>query len=127
MFTKLPFFGGTFAAVLVCAPSLAGPAVSMGWVSWYGAWHEGRRTSSGCVFHAADLTAASPTLPFGTLLRLTRGDHSVIVQINDRGPYVRARVLDLSRAAADALEMRHIGVARVGIENLGRTSLRCRR
>lgn len=126
MFHKKSFLVGTFAASLVCAPSLAGSAVSTGLVSWYGAWHEGRRTSSGCAFHAADLTAASRSLPMGTMLRLSRGDRSVIVQINDRGPYVGGRVLDLSRAAAEALQMRKAGVARVGIENLGIAPLRCR-
>ncbi len=71
--------------------------------SWYGPGFNGRGTASGQVFNEDDLTCASRTLPFGTVLALTRGDRHVIVYVNDRGPYIAGRDLDLSKAAAQAL------------------------
>jgi rare lipoprotein A len=64
------------------------------------------------------MTAAHRTLPFGTMLRVCRIEKCALVRINDRGPYVRGRVLDLSQAAADLLGMRHRGVAYLRIERL---------
>ncbi len=71
--------------------------------SWYGPGFNGRTTASGQVFNEDDLTCASRTLPFGTVLALSRGERRIIVYVNDRGPYVAGRDLDLSRAAAAAL------------------------
>ena len=71
--------------------------------SWYGPGFDGRGTASGQVFNAVDYTCASRTLPFGTVLALTLGDQRVIVYVNDRGPYVEGRDLDLSAGAARAL------------------------
>ena len=71
--------------------------------SWYGGSFQGRSTANGERFDTNDLTAASKTLPFGTRLRVCRRSRCVVVRINDRGPYVRGRVLDLSRAAAEAI------------------------
>jgi len=71
--------------------------------SWYGPGFDGRGTASGQVFNAVDFTCASRTLPFGTVLALTLGDRRVIVYVNDRGPYVDGRDLDLSAGAARAL------------------------
>lgn len=71
--------------------------------SWYGPGFNGRGTASGQVFNEDDLTCASKTLPFGTVLALTRGDRRVIVYVNDRGPYIAGRDLDLSKAAAAEL------------------------
>jgi rare lipoprotein A len=82
--------------------------------SWYGPGFNGRNTASGQVFNQDDLTCASRTLPFGTVLALTRGDRRVIVYVNDRGPYVAGRDLDLSKAAAAALGFS--GVATVQVE-----------
>lgn len=82
-----------------------------GYASWYGGSFHGRRTASGERFDARALTAASPTLAFGTRLRVCRHSHCVVVRINDRGPYVGSRVLDLSKAARDRLG--RFGVARV--------------
>lgn len=124
---KRSFLGGTFAAILVCGQAAGGSSVTSGLASWYGGRFEGRRTSSGCIFRSAGLTAASRDLPLGTMLRVSRGDYSVIVQVTDRGPYIQGRVLDLSRAAAEQLEMRNAGVARVAIENLGLAPVYCRR
>ncbi|MDY0340016.1 MAG: septal ring lytic transglycosylase RlpA family protein [Coriobacteriia bacterium] len=71
--------------------------------SWYGPGFHGRTTASGQVFNQDDLTCASRTLPFGTVLALTRGSRRVIVYVNDRGPFIAGRDLDLSKAAAAAL------------------------
>jgi rare lipoprotein A len=78
-----------------------GPSFS-GQASWYGGSFQGQRTANGERFDTNDLTAASKTLPFGTRLRVCH-DGCVVVRINDRGPYVGGRVLDLSRAASDAI------------------------
>lgn len=71
--------------------------------SWYGNEFNGRPTASGQIFNQDDLTCASRTLSFGTRIALSRGDRRVIVVVNDRGPYIEGRDLDLSRAAARAL------------------------
>jgi rare lipoprotein A len=71
--------------------------------SWYGGSFQGRRTASGERFNTYDFTAASKTLTFGTRLRVCRYSRCVIVRINDRGPYVGSRILDLSQAARNAL------------------------
>jgi rare lipoprotein A len=88
--------------------------------SWYGPKYHGRRTASGVVFDMNDLTAAHKTLPFGTRLKVTHvGNHrSVIVEVNDRGPFITGRDLDLSYGAARKLGMVEQGVARVKIERL---------
>lgn len=74
-----------------------------GIASWYGPGFEGQPTASGDTFHADGLTAASLHLPLGTWLRVTRGARSVIVLVNDRGPYIEDRILDLSQGAAEVL------------------------
>ncbi len=71
--------------------------------SWYGGSFQGRPTANGERFDTNDLTAASKTLPFGTRLRVCRSSRCVVVRVNDRGPYVIGRMLDLTRAARDAL------------------------
>lgn len=78
-----------------------GPSFS-GQASWYGGSFQGQRTANGESFNTNDYTAASKTLPFGTLLQVCH-DGCVVVRVNDRGPYVGGRVLDLSRAAAHAI------------------------
>ncbi|HKU36618.1 MAG TPA: septal ring lytic transglycosylase RlpA family protein [Polyangiales bacterium] len=92
-----------------------------GVASWYGEDFAGRSTANGEVYDPNEYTAAHRTLPFGTILRVTRkktGDW-VLVRINDRGPYgKRKRLLDLSRQAAKRLGMLHDGVAQVRAEVL---------
>ncbi|MFZ5731468.1 MAG: septal ring lytic transglycosylase RlpA family protein [Pseudomonadota bacterium] len=87
-----------------------------GMASYYGNELAGRRTASGARFNPNGMTAAHRTLPFGTKLRVTHGGRSVIVTINDRGPFVRGRVLDLSKGAAQAIGMTGRGVGRVVAE-----------
>ncbi len=91
-----------------------------GLASWYGGKFQGRRTASGEIFDTNKLTAAHKTIPFGTLVRVINLENgkSAIVRINDRGPFVEGRIIDLSRAAALELGMTGIGVARVRIDPL---------
>ncbi|HEX2570856.1 MAG TPA: septal ring lytic transglycosylase RlpA family protein [Polyangia bacterium] len=108
------------------APSRHGaPAadVMIGLASWYGREHQGGPTASGERFNMRDLTAAHRRLPFGTRVRVTnlRNSKSVTVRINDRGPYGRGRIIDLSWAAARAIDMIEAGVVRVRIEVLAGT------
>lgn len=88
-----------------------------GMASWYGPNFAGRLTASGERFDPDELTAAHPSLPFGSLVRVTNEDNgrSVVVRINDRGPYVDGRVIDLSEAAARALDMIGPGEAQVSL------------
>jgi rare lipoprotein A len=92
----------------------------IGRASWYGRFFHGRRTANGERFDMHAMTAAHRTLPLGSYVRVTNpaNSRSVIVRINDRGPYARGRVIDLSMAAAAMLDMRHSGTARVKIEGL---------
>lgn len=85
--------------------------------SWYGPGFNGRRTSNGEIFNRNSLTAASRTLPMGSHVRVTNlsNGRSVVVRINDRGPYVRGRGIDLSQHAAQQIGLDHSGVARVEI------------
>jgi rare lipoprotein A len=93
-----------------------------GVASWYGKEFEGRPTASGEIFDASKLTAAHPTLPFGTMVVVTNqhNNKKVTVKINDRGPFVSARIIDISRAAAEQLDMIATGTAPVKIESIER-------
>jgi len=93
-----------------------------GIASWYGREFEGRPTASGEIFDASQLTAAHPSLPFGTVLTITNlhNNKSVTVRVNDRGPFVPARIVDVSRAAAERLDMIATGTAPVLIESTER-------
>ena len=92
-----------------------------GLASWYGPELYGRHTASGTVHTGAALTAAHRSLPFGTLLRVTnlRNGRAVVVVVDDRGPSVRGRVIDLSLAAARRLGMVRDGVVPVRLEVVG--------
>jgi rare lipoprotein A len=85
--------------------------------SWNGIHYHGRHTASGEVFNMNSMTAAHRTLPFGTKVRVcnTSNMKCVNVRINDRGPFVGGRSIDLSRAAADAIGLRSMGVGQVTI------------
>jgi rare lipoprotein A len=87
------------------APSLPAATPILGKASWYGTFHHGRPTASGEIFNMHALTAAHRTLPLGTRVRVTNvaNGRSVDVRVNDRGPFIRNRMIDLSRAAAAAL------------------------
>jgi rare lipoprotein A len=99
------------------APSSGTGRSFSGIASFYGN-ESGSKTASGQRFNQNAMTAAHRSLPFGTKLRVTRGDRSVVVTINDRGPFIRGRVLDLSTAAARAVGLTSAGVGRVTAEVL---------
>ncbi|MFT4242327.1 MAG: septal ring lytic transglycosylase RlpA family protein [Acidovorax sp.] len=102
------------------ATRLAPEADEVGIASWYGARFHKRRTASGELFDMMALTAAHPTLPFGSrvCVRSRATGRTVVVRINDRGPHVRNRVIDLSRGAAEALGMAGLGLKPVELFTL---------
>ncbi len=128
--SRAPFFHFVVAAVLLpqilavgCAsnrranaPALNRP-LERGIASWYGKQFHGRQTANGERYDMHDLTAAHPTLPFGTRLevRNVQNGRSVVVRINDRGPFAKRRVIDLSYAAASAIGAVRAGTASVEI------------
>lgn len=89
-----------------------------GFASWYGVESDGKPTASGELFDSTKMTAAHPTLPFGTLLKVTNKENnrSVTVRVNDRGPFTQERIIDLSQAAATLLNFTAAGSAPVVIE-----------
>lgn len=99
------------------APAKAG-ATETGIASWYGAPYHGRRAASGEIYDQEQFTAAHRTLPFGTWVEVTDLDNGkrVEVRINDRGPFARGRIIDLSFAAARRIEMVRAGTARVRLK-----------
>lgn len=100
------------AAELKASPSLR---IQHGGASWYGPGFHGRRTASGETFNTNAMTAAHRTLPFGTRVKVvnTRTGRSVVVRINDRGPFIRGRIIDLAKAPARAIGM--AGIAAVAV------------
>lgn len=88
-----------------------------GKASYYGA-ESGARTASGARYNPGGMTAAHRSLPFGTKLKVTHGGRSVVVTVNDRGPFVRGRVLDLSKGAAQVIGLTGRGVGHVVAEVL---------
>ena len=105
------------AALLGCVKA----PIESGEASWYGKAFRGRPTASGVVFRPSKRTAAHPSLPFGTVLKVTRVDtgESVRVVVNDRGPYAKGRILDLSRRAARHLDLLDTGHAPVELRVVG--------
>ena len=85
--------------------------------SWYGKSFHGRKTASGQIFNQNALTGANRTLPFGSVVRVTnlRNGKHVDVTINDRGPFIKGRIIDISRAAAREIGIIHHGVTRVRV------------
>jgi rare lipoprotein A len=108
------------------ASSPVSASTQEGVASWYGAEFAGRPTASGEIFDPSKLTASHPTLPFGTMLTVTNlaNGKSVEVRVNDRGPFTKSRLIDVSRAAAEKLGMLGTGTARVRIvvDSLGATA-----
>ena len=103
--------------LLACGPR----HVETGLASWYGPGFAGKPTASGETFRPWKKTAAHKTLPLGTVVRVTREDNgrSVRVVINDRGPYIDGRIIDLSRRAARRVDMLDDGVAKVRVVEVG--------
>jgi rare lipoprotein A len=112
-------------AILICGMAFlfgASPvrATECGLASWYGPGFHGKKTASGARFNENAMTAAHKTLPMGTRLRVTeqRTGHSIKVTINDRGPFIRGRIIDLSKTAAAKLGTKTDGVRKVCIERI---------
>lgn len=97
-----------------------------GVASWYGDDFHGRLTANGEVYDMYDISAAHPTMPLPSYARVTNleNGYSLVVRVNDRGPYHRGRVIDLSGRAADLLDLRHSGTAQVKVEYVGRARTR---
>ncbi len=97
----------------------------VGTASWYGELFHGRRTANGEIYDMDRLSAASPTLPLPVYARVTnlQNNRSIIVRVNDRGPYRSDRVIDLSRRSAEVLGFRDKGTAQVRVQYLGRAPL----
>lgn len=97
----------------------------VGVASWYGPKFHGRQTANGEIFDRHAITAAHPTLPMPSYVRVTNvnNNRSIIVRVNDRGPFARNRIIDLSERTADVLGVRNQGVARVRVEYVGRAPL----
>ena len=98
--------------------------VQTGYASWYGKQHQGRRTTSGEIYDMHQLTAAHPAFPLGTRLVVTnlKNGRSVTVRVNDRGPTVKGRIVDLSYAAAQELGAIGDGVVPVRIQAVAASS-----
>ena len=105
---------GTMLAAAILTLALAAPAHAGSMVSSY--YWQGKKTANGERYNSEGLTAAHKTLPFGTKLRVTYKGKSVTVRVNDRGPFIKGRQLDLSRGAARQLGMINAGVAAVQVE-----------
>lgn len=111
-------------AISACAPYHAKRKAikydAVGIASWYGPGFAGRKTACGERYKPMGLTAAHRTLPFGTHVKVTNleNDKSVVVRINDRGPYVRGRIIDLSKGAAKKIGLIATGTAKVKIAAL---------
>ena len=97
----------------------------VGLASWYGDAFHGRLTANGEIYDRDSFTAAHPTMPLPSYARVTnlRNDTSMIVRVNDRGPYHSNRIMDVSRRVADALDIRRYGTAKVKVEWVARASL----
>lgn len=112
------------SVMMTAAPVLsqaeARETVLSGVASWYGPGFHGRTTANGERYNMNDLTAAHKSLKFGTRVKVTNQNNglSVVVRINDRGPYVGKRIIDLSKSAAQAIDMIGPGTAAVTVEVL---------
>jgi rare lipoprotein A len=98
---------------------------AVGNASWYGAAFHGRKTANGEIYDKYSFTAAHPTMPLPSYARVTNlgNNRSMIVRVNDRGPFHGGRIIDLSQQVADALQFRHLGTARVRVDYVGRAGL----
>jgi rare lipoprotein A len=119
---KLPY---VFSFIFILFIGLSEPVfaqqtgkIQKGSATWYGSRYHGRKTTSGEVYNKNHMTAAHPSLPFGTKVKVTHSGNSraVIVRINDRGPFTGGYIIDLSEAAARRIGLHQSGSARVSVE-----------
>ena len=94
---------------------------AVGLASWYGSAFHGRKTANGEIYDMGELTAAHPTLPLPSYVRVTNlaNDRSVVVRVNDRGPFAKGRVIDVSASVADMLDFKRAGTAKVKVQYVG--------
>ncbi len=113
---------GASVVLIVAALLMAssGPYYEMGIASWYGPGFDGNLTANGEVYDMYGVSAAHKTLPFGTVVEVVELDtgNSVVVRINDRGPFIEGRIIDLSRGAAEELGIINKGITEVGLRIL---------
>jgi rare lipoprotein A len=100
--------------------SLTGKELQRGMASWYGPGFHGRKTASGERFNSSEMTAAHRFLPFGTRLRVVNetNGRSVVVRVNDRGPFAHRRIIDLAKGPAQSLGLMSSGTAYVSLHRL---------
>jgi len=106
-----------FSLLVISLLSSCGYTTRKGLASYYADSHEGKTTANGETYRQGKITAAHKTLPFGTKVEVTNlsNNKSVVVRINDRGPFIRGRIIDLTKAAAREIDMVGAGVAKVKI------------
>jgi len=107
---------------LIVLYQVAGPYYETGIASWYGPGFHGNLTANGEVYDMYGVSAAHKTLPFGTIVRVVEieTDRSIVVRINDRGPFIEGRIIDLSKGAAEKLGIVEKGITEVGLRILHR-------
>ena len=107
---------------LIVLYQVAGPYYETGIASWYGPGFDGNLTANGEVYDMYGISAAHKTLPFGTIVRVVEIEtgRSIVVRINDRGPFIEGRIIDLSKGAAEKLGIVEKGITGVGLRILQR-------
>ncbi len=107
---------------LIVLYQVAGPYYEVGIASWYGPGFHGNLTANGEVYDMYGISAAHKTLPFGTIVKVVdlETGRSVVVRINDRGPFIEGRIIDLSKGAAERLGIVQKGITKVGLRVLRR-------
>ena len=108
-----------FSLLVISLLSSCGYTTRKGLASYYADSYEGKTTANGEIYRQGKITAAHKTLPFGTKVEVTNlsNNKSVVVRINDRGPFIRGRIIDLTKAAAREIDMVGAGVAKVKIRS----------
>lgn len=115
--TLLYVIGSIVLAGLAFGLAFYGPYYEVGIASWYGPGFDGNLTANGEIYDMYGVSAAHKSLPFGTIVRVVEFDtrRSIVVRINDRGPFVEGRIIDLSKGAAEELGIVNKGITKVGL------------
>jgi rare lipoprotein A len=115
--TLLYILGSVLLVGVAVGLAVYGPYYEVGIASWYGPGFDGNHTANGEVYDMNGVSAAHKTLPFGTVVRVFEFDtgRSIVVRINDRGPFVDGRIIDLSKGAAAELGIINKGITKVGL------------
>ena len=118
--TFLYLLGSALLIGLAVGLAFYGPYYEVGIASWYGPGFDGNLTANGEVYDMNGVSAAHKTLPFGTIVRVVdlETGRSVVVRINDRGPFIKGRIIDLSKGAAEKLGLIDKGITKVGLRIL---------